>query len=219
VLALAEDDPRVVESRVVGALAAGRGDRFSDVDVTFAVADGVPVAGVLGDWTRTIEDELGAVQLFDLPAGPSIYRVFLLPGCLQCDVSFTPVAQFDAPRPGPPDARELFGYGVHHALRARFSIARGRVWLAEYWVSAVRDHALDLACVHRGLPARYGRGFDDLPGDALVRLEGAIARSLEPVELLRALRVAVDGLLHEAGELAGPVEAELRALVEADTLP
>lgn len=213
VLALAEEDDRVVEARLVGSLAVTGGDRFSDLDLTFAVAGGVSIFDVLEDWTRRIEPELEAVRLFDLPAGPSIYRVFLLPGSLQMDVSFTPAAQFDGPRPGPPDERELYGYGVHHALRARFSIERNRLWLAEYWVSAVRDYALDLACVRRGLPARHGRGFDDLPQDVLAPYEDAIVRSLERGELLRALRVAVDGLLREGGETPG-----LRELVEADTL-
>jgi hypothetical protein len=214
VLALAAEDDRVVDGKLVGSLATGGGDRFSDLDLTFAVTDGVPVTDVLEDWTARIEPELGAAQLFDLPAGASIYRVFLLPGCLQFDLSFTPAAQYGGPMPGPPDEAELFGYAVHHALRARFSIERGRLWLGEYWVSAVRDYALNLACVQHGLPARHGRGFDDLPADVLARFEGAIVRSLDRGELLRALRCAVDGLLHEREELP-----ELRALVEADTLP
>ncbi len=214
VLALADADERVVDGKLVGSLATGGGDRFSDLDLTFAVADGVSITDVLEDWSPRIEAELDAVQLFDLPAGASIYRVFLLPGCLQFDLLFTPAAQYDAPRPGPPDSAELFGYAVHHALRARFSIARGRLWLAEYWVSALRDYALNLACVQHGLPARHGHGFDDLPTDVLARFDGAIVRSLDEAELLRALRVAVDGLLHERDDLP-----ELRALVEADTLP
>jgi hypothetical protein len=102
---------------------------------------------------------------------------------------------------------------VHHALRARFSIERGRLWLAEYWTSAARDYALQLACRQRGLPEQYGRGFDDLPADVLAPFADAIVRSLERDEILRALRVAVDGLMREGGELP-----ELRALVEADTL-
>jgi hypothetical protein len=212
VLALAGEDPRIVDGKVVGSLATG-GDRFSDLDLRFAVANGVPVAEVLEEWTRVIVDELGGVQLFDLPVGSSIYRVFLLPGCLQFDLSFTPAADYDASLPGPPAERELFGYAVHHALRARFSIERGRLWLAEYWVSGVRDYALSIACVRRGLPARHGRGFDDLPVDVLSRFDGALPRSLERDELLSALRCAVDGLLHEGEELP-----ELRALVEADML-
>jgi hypothetical protein len=214
VLALLEEDDRVVAGRLVGSLAAGGGDRFSDLDLTFAVVDGVDLTHVLEDWTRVVESELGGIQLFDLPSGSSIYRVFLLPGCLQFDLSFTPAADFDAPRPGPPDAEVLYGYGVHHALRARFALERGRIWLAEYWTSAVRDYALQLACRRRGLPVPYGRGFDDLPVDVLAPFTDAVVRSVERDEILRALRCAVDGLLREGGELS-----ELRVLVEADTLP
>jgi hypothetical protein len=218
VRALAAEDARVVDGKVVGSLALGGGDRWSDLDLTFAVADGIPVHEVLADWTVTIERELAGVQLFDLPAGPSIYRVFLLPGSLQFDVSFTPAAQFDAPRPGPPDPRELFGYGVHHAVRARISIERGRLWLAEYWVSGVRDYALSLACVRRGLPARHGRGIDDLPAEVLASFEETLVQMFERNELLRALRVAVDGLMREGAELAEPVERDVRMLVEAANL-
>jgi hypothetical protein len=228
VLALAEEDERVVAGAIVGSLVTG-GDHLSDLDLTFAVADDVPVGDVLEEWSRVVEAELGGVLLFDLPAGPSIYRVFMLPGCLQFDLSFTPAAQFGATSPRfrllfgqtgersfvqPPPARELFGYAVHHTLRARFAIERGRMRLAEYWVSSVRDYALSLACVQRGLPSSYGRGWDDLPADTLALFDGAIVRSLEREELLRALRVAVDGLLHEGGDLAGPVAPDLAALLD-----
>lgn len=53
VLALTEGDDRVVDGKVVGSLATGGGDRFSDLDLTFAVVDGTPVAHVLEDWSRT----------------------------------------------------------------------------------------------------------------------------------------------------------------------
>lgn len=227
-LALADEDARVVAGAVVGSMALGPGDRLSDLDLTFAVADDASVAEVLADWTRTIGDEFGALQLFDLPSGPSIYRVFLLPGCLQFDLSFTPAASFGATGPKfkllfggaverasvePPSERELFGYGVHHALRARICVERARFWHAEYWVSATRDYALLLACRKRGLPAAQGRGFDDLPADVLAGLEGSLPRSLDPGELLRALRVAVGVLLREGEDVP-----ELRGLVEADTL-
>ena len=74
-----EEDERVVAGAAVGSLADGSGDRFSDLDLTFGIADGIPVADVLDDWTRTLAKELDAVQLADLQAGPTIYRVFLLP--------------------------------------------------------------------------------------------------------------------------------------------
>src|SRR6185437_7242834 len=67
VLALAASDPRVIAGAVVGSLALHEGDRWSDLDLTFAVANDVPIADVLSDWTRAIVDEYDAVMLFDLP--------------------------------------------------------------------------------------------------------------------------------------------------------
>ena len=105
-LRLADQDERVVAGAAVGSLAVDGGDRFSDLDLTFGIADGVPVADVLGDWTRTLVEELDAVRLADLERGPTIYRVFLLPDALQLDLSMTPAARF---RPAGPRFRLLFG--------------------------------------------------------------------------------------------------------------
>ncbi len=110
------------------------------------------------------------------------------------------------------DAGQLFGLAVHHALRARFCVERGRLWQAEHWLSGLRDEALNLACLRRGLPARNGRGYDELPAEVLGAFEGALATSLAQEELLRALAVAIDGLLREAGELAARVAPEMRKL-------
>ena len=233
VLQLAASDARVVAGAVVGSLALSEGDRWSDLDLTFAVADDVPVMDVLEDWTRKLVEEFEAAHLFDLPSGASIYRVFLLPGCLQFDLSFTPASKFGASGPKfkllfgnavekpytpPPSAHELFGYAVHHALRARFCIERGRYWQAEYWISSARDYALSLACRRRGLNAFYGRGFDDLPSEVSDPFKDTLVRSLERHELMRALRLAIEGLLHqtdEVQELAAKVEPQLRMLTVA----
>src|SRR5215216_2091013 len=125
VLQLAASDARVVAGAVVGSLAHGEGDRWSDLDLTFAVVDNLPIHEVLEDWTRKLLEEFDAAHLFDLPSGPSIYRVFLLPGCLQFDLSFTPASKFGATGPNfkmifgssvekpyahSPSAYELFGY-------------------------------------------------------------------------------------------------------------
>ncbi len=224
VLQRAAADARIVAGAVVGSLALDEGDRWSDLDLTFAVADHLPVADVLADWTRDLVETFDAVQLFDLPSGATIYRVFLLPGCLQFDLSFTPASQFgprgpkfkllfgrgvEKPFTLPPPADELFGYAVHHALRARFCIERGRYWQAEYWISGVRDYALSLACRRRGQPAQYGRGFDELPAGVQDLFLQALVTSLERDELLRALGCAIEGLLREADEVQ-----ELRAKVE-----
>ena len=56
-----------VAGAAVGSLAVDGGDRFSDLDLTFGIADDVPVTAALDDWTaasieedlRGLADELG----------------------------------------------------------------------------------------------------------------------------------------------------------------
>jgi hypothetical protein len=226
VLRLAQEDERVVAGAVVGSLALGGGDRFSDLDLTFGVADYVRVADVLNDWTSTLSDESGAVRLADLERGPTIYRVLLLPDALQFDLSMTPAAQFRpaGPRfrllfgetaagesnlptpvgglfiPTPVVAGDLFGWGVIYALHARACIERGRVWQAEYYVGAIRDHALSLACLRVELIAIQARGYDDLTAETLARFADTHVGATEPGTLRAALAAAVNALIYEGAE-------------------
>jgi hypothetical protein len=221
-LQLAEEDERVV---------AGA-DEFSDLDLTFGIADYVPTAEVLDDWTRTLIDERDAVQLADLERGPTTYRVFLLPDALQFDLSMTPAAQFRpaGPRfrllfgetaaddsevptrrvagalfiPTPSVAHDLFGWGVIYALHTRACIERGRVWQAEHYIGAVRDHALSLGCLRQGLPAVQARGYDDLSAETLARFEDAHVSAVEPGPLRSALAASVLALMREGAEARLP---------------
>jgi len=230
VLRLAGEDDRVVAAAAVGSLAVDGGDRFSDLDLTFGIADHVPVNEVLDAWTTTLIDELGAVRLADLERGQTMYRVCLLPDALQLDLSMTPAAQFRpaGPRfrllfgktaagqsavPAPPGelflptpavAGDLFGWGVIYALHARACIERRRVWQAEHAVGAVRDHALSLACLRQGLPAVRARGYDDLPAETLARFDGTHVRTVEPEALRAALAASVLALIQEGAHAALP---------------
>ena len=175
---LAEQDERVVAAAAVGSLAVDAGDRFSDLDLTFGIEDGTPVAHVLDDWTRTLVGDLDAVHLADLEHDPTTYRVFLLPDALQVDLSMTPAARFrpagprfrllfgdtapgDAITVRPPDAGDLFGWGVVYAVHAR--------------------------------------GYDDLPAATLARFHDAHVTAVEPQALRGALTASVRALLHEGG--------------------
>ena len=226
-LGLAESDSRVVAAATIGSLAQGQGDRWSDLDLTFGVAAESSVDEVLDDWTRELAEAFDAVPLLDLSRGDLIYRVFLLADWLQVDLSFAPESvrqtgpAFDVlfgahtvEIARPPSAEELFGWAVLYARHALVGVARGQWWHAEYCVSCVRDHALTLACLRRDLPTGYGKGFDQLPPSVREGFQGALVRSLDREELLRALAVAVTGLLTETQdvEIAGTLEGQLRGL-------
>ena len=228
VLGMAEADPRVVAAAVVGGLADGPGDRWSDLDLTFGVDDAASVDDVLEEWTQEVAAELGGVHLFDLPAGAAIYRVFLLPGCLQVDLSFAPASA---------SARAGRGSGCSSAARrssrsrrrprrtsssgsasttfcarvSRSSAAAGGRRSTGSAASASRRFSSPAA----GVGSKGGRRFDDLPAEALEAFESSLVRSLEPEELDRALRSAISVLQREsedAAELASAVEAQLQAL-------
>jgi hypothetical protein len=186
---------------------------------------------VLETWTQTLTNELEAVPLVDLHAPPTTYRVFLLPQTLQFDLSMTPAEAFRAAGPRfrllfgetaagepvarspsqgslfirtPPVAGDIFGWGVIYALHARACIERARVWQAEHYVGAVRDHALSLACLHGGVVAVQARGYDDLPPETLERFAGTHVASLDADALRSALAASVDALVNSAVEAAVP---------------
>ena len=223
-------DPRLVAGALIGSTAGGGGDRWSDLDLTFGLADGTAIDDVLADWTTRLVNEFNAVHIFDLPYLSTIYRVFLLPNNLQVDLSFTPGNKFlgkglkfdllfgnpfERDPAKPASAEQTFGLAVVYLLHAHACIARQRMWEAEYCISAARDQALSLACHHRGLKTSYGRGFDDLPSETLKPFAETLAGSLERIQLLRALSKTIDELLHnsqEVRELASRLELGLHEL-------
>ena len=236
VLELARFDERVVAAAVVGSFAEGNADRWSDLDLTFGVVDGA-TPDLLAGWTAILGSEFGAVRLFDLPSGPSIYRVLLLPGALQVDLSFTPAERFgprggpfellfgsigevgEAPRPTfPATDSDRLGLVVHHLVRARICVERGRSWQAAYWIGEARDEIVVLACARLGLPVSYGRGVDLLPEASRTRLESTLVRSTDRYELLRAIGATGEALAADGGRTHGAADrlvAELRAEIDA----
>ena len=230
IVQMSREDPRLVAGALVGSTAAGGGDQWSDLDLTFGLADNAILDDVLADWTARLKSQFGAVHLFDLPYLSTVYRVFVLPGNLQVDLSFTPGNKFlgrglrydllfgkalerDQAKPSSPE--HVFGLAVVYLLHARACLARGRMWEAEYCISAARDHALSLACQHRGLKTSYGRGFDDLPPETLKPFTETLVGSLERTHVLRALSKTIDELLHnsqDVRELASRLELGLHEL-------
>jgi hypothetical protein len=207
--ACADDD--VVGAAVTGSASSGASDRWSDIDLFFGVTG--DVASAVERWSDFVYAELAAVHHFDLVAGEAIYRAFLRPDGLEIDLGFAPAGSFGPVGSGgfdvvfgdpaarrssaPPSVDHIVGLGWHHVLHGRTSIERGKPWEAEYWISALRDHALTLACLRLNLPSHYHKGADRLPADVLRRAEGALVPSLDPAALRTALAAATDAFLAE----------------------
>jgi hypothetical protein len=204
----ARRDERIVAAALVGSLAAGSGDAWSDIDLTFGVADGTRLGDVVHEWTQYMVEHQRAVSLFDIEARGTIYRVFLRDDSLQVDLSFTPGGEARKASPrfrslfGPfhevnaveAEFEQLCGWAVHLAHAARVRIERGRVQQAYWCVTALREHLVQLECARHGLAWTYLKGADELPNDVLAGLEPCIACATEAGELDRALRACVDQL-------------------------
>lgn len=227
----ARADERVTGAALTGSAAVGAEDEWSDVDLALGLAPDADQDAVLADWTTSMYSRYGAVHHTDVWSRGTVYRVFLLASTLQVDIAFAPASEFGALGPSfrllfgeaveqqawaAPLALDLVGMGWLYALHARSSIARGKVWQAEYMISGVRDHVLMLACLRHGVPHSQGRGLHLLPAATTAPVEATLVRSLEATELTRAFRASVDVLLVEIAyvdaELAVRLDRPLREL-------
>jgi hypothetical protein len=233
-IATARADERLTGVALTGSAALGREDRWSDIDLAFGVREASGMEAVIADWTARMYAHHGALHQVDVRREAWLYRVFLLSNSLQVDLAFAPRGQFGARAPSfrllsgtaaepshvpPPPAEELIAYAWLYALHVRSATARGKLWQAEYMVSAVRDYVLAAACRRLGLSAAEGRGMDQLPDGITDPLRGALVTRLEPHEIVRAFGVVVDCLLDEARQsdvaLAARLEPVLRDLLES----
>jgi hypothetical protein len=229
----ARADHHVVAAAVTGSSVVGAEDEWSDIDLAFGVADDADIETVMASWTQFMADEHGLLHHWDLAAGSTTYRVFLLPKLLQVDIAFSPVQDFVLYAPtfrpvfGPyvereraqpkPDAATI-GWAWVYVLHARRCIERNWPWQAEMFISSARDSTIRLACIRLGLPESYGRGADRLPDDVQKAFDPALVRSLETAELRRALNAVAVALLAELRQADTALAERLSApLQEATT--
>src|ERR1700676_742242 len=86
----ATKDQRISGAAITGSAAAGREDRWSDIDLAFGVGDAGELADVLSDWTALMYRQHHALDHFDVKSGAWVYRVFFLFSTLQVDLAFVP---------------------------------------------------------------------------------------------------------------------------------
>lgn len=228
VLEMAQADPRITGGALIGSQAAGTEDSWSDIDVTFGVAAGHAIEAVMSDWTQVLERDFGVLDHFDLRAGSSLYRVFLLPAGLEIDISVTPESDFGArsphfhllfgrsqpgKNPPSPDAHQLIGLCWHHVFHTRSCIERNKFWQAAYWISEIRNHTFALTCLRLGESPAYGRGIDKLPVDITNPFVETLVRSLDEPELRRALAAATAYLIAEIEQWDAALCARLQPLL------
>lgn len=230
VLELVRADPRVTGGALTGSTAIGLGDKWSDIDFAFGIADGNRLEDVLDDWTHMLAQEFGVINHFDMYASQRRRsRVFLLPGGLEVDVVV--MAAEDLGAHGPkfralfgttveleaapqPVASYLLGMSWLYVFHARACIERNKLWQAEYFIRGIRDHVIALACLRLGEDARYGVvGGDRLPAPVTRPLTDALVRSLDVLELRRALAAATRCLIRELQESDGQLSARLLPLL------
>jgi hypothetical protein len=216
---------------MTGSAALDHEDTWSDIDLAFGVSDGIDVSQVISDWTVLMYENHGALHHMDMASGDVLYRAFFLESTLQVDLAFSPANSFGAvapsfrlvfgtsqelPKASWPSSNELIGAGWLYALHARSSIARSRVWQAEYMISGFRYQALALACIRHGVSPNQGRGLDSLPSEITETFFGALVRSLDEAELKRAFRSSGEAMLGEVAfvdsELAKRLTKPLREL-------
>jgi nucleotidyltransferase-like protein len=234
-LEAARADEAVTTAALVGSLARGDADRWSDIDLALGLASGAHQSSVVDRWTGVVARVAAGSGLravadrLDVRAGPALYRVFLLQDSLQVDVSFWPAGTlastgepltlvFGDPVPtapgAQPDPQVDVGRGWLHALHARSALARGRPWQAVQMLDGLRESVISLACRRHGLPASQGRGVDRLPA----ALRSALADTLPSGPTAPALHAAFTAglrLLQEEVELIDPeLAARLREPLE-----
>jgi hypothetical protein len=130
-LELAEADPGVAAAAITGSDAAHEGDKWSDIDLAFAIDDDVPEA--LERWTGLRSETLGVLH----HCAASRVRP------PRPDLAHRPWRGGRAGAGCAARRDDLIGLAWHHLLHARACVERGKPWQAEYWISALRDHVLD----------------------------------------------------------------------------
>jgi predicted nucleotidyltransferase len=237
-VALFDDDLRIEAVFLVGSLAAGSDDRWSDIDLEVAVRGS---AHELADeWAQQMYAELPVVHHYETTFGTSVLRGFLLGNLLEVDLSFISATDlsiwppvrllFDRSGVGAktlaepaewtseaPDYAGASGFAWHDVFHACIAVRRGRLWQALWYLERVRNRTLRLASERHGWYAEFFDYVDDLDPVERDLLLGSLVGELTADRLLAAVEASTEGYLAElrrgAPELADQLTPALQEFV------
>ncbi len=224
--ALSGDD-RITGAVLVGSGATGFRDRYSDVDLAVLIGEEARLEEIYADWWDRLHTLFNPVDAFKEPS-KHLYG-FLLDRYMELDISFQGESGLYEHRP---NWRILFDrrsvipslmktrekpavdkaaahekriqdswYYVLHCVN---SIQREQPLRASFFISFLRDEAVLMAGLSRGLKTSAGSYFaetDRFPEDVKKRIVATFPVSMESKDLLRALRAVVELYYDEAERL------------------
>jgi hypothetical protein len=212
-------DERVAGVVIAGSGAFGFRDKLSDIDICVVVLCEDNRVAVYEDWRERVRESFSILHLCET-SNPIVRSAFLLlAGFLGVDAFFVSLDNLHARRARwrvawdrtekvneimlrtwenrkRPDVSDQYverlDYVWHRIIPCVVAVKRG--WLLEALdhLATLRTQATDLAFLSEGVEERHHRQMGQLPAAFLSRLEKSLPRSLDPEEILRALRITMD---------------------------
>jgi predicted nucleotidyltransferase len=243
-LAALQTDDRIAGVIVVGSGAVGFEDEYSDIDLAVVVHQARDVRSVYDHWRAQFKTLLPVRHEFEAPRGPNILLFgLLLDHFLEIDASFqclddltarrarwrvafdrsgqiTPIMQASWDARETPDiqatylrwVKSIWYYITHVAIH----VERGHLWRAVLDLEDLRHRAVVLAGLRHSVETEHYREVHRLPPDFLAGLEHTLVTHLDEIEIMRALRAAVDCFFTEAKALDLLLGLDLAPALETD---
>ena len=222
-------DPRIVGAVLIGSSAVGFADRFSDIDITGVVADGVDAKKVFEDWVSKIRSLRPVIRNFSSQPSPDVWLAgFLFEDYLELDISFQEANKLNAhkekwkvmfDRSGELEERMktswenrlvspiieryifLLNDIWYYIVHTVVCSVRGHSIRASYYLNYVRDFCVRLAGLLADVETSESRQAHLLPADFKDQLQGTLISSFEQTELQRALQVGYELFFRLAAEM------------------
>jgi predicted nucleotidyltransferase len=220
-----KEDQRIAGVLIVGSGAVGFDDDYSDIDLCVVCPDDQTLS-IYQDWRERFEKLLPIIGCSPVTYGPNSHLyALLLDGFLELDAGFISLgslaakrerwkvafdrsgkiasimtASWESRKPIDPEREYLPRVsGIwHHVLHVGSALRRGQPWKALHYLETIRNRAIELAALRRGLDIGHFREADGLPEELLAELRKTMPTRVEDSEIIRALGCAIDCFFREA---------------------